>query len=733
MAGNPKKKPGNGKATPVGDEYEKHRGRMAAKFAAASAKGRDIGDIPPIADLDRRERCRESLRDFCLAYNPEAFYLGFCEDALTEMRRIEEAVFRGAMYAFAEPRGSGKTTRCRMAALWAMSYALCRYTFVIGATDGKAEATLDSIKTFIRFLPNYAADFPEISYPAQALAGIANRASGQTCKGESTMIRWASNRVFLPTVPPPPNWPKSWALRSDGLAPTSGSIVGVSGLTGDGIRGSVETSTTGEQIRPDFVLIDDPQTAESARSKSQNITRYNLVTADVLNMAGPGRSLSAVMPCTVIARGDFIDRILDRKKHPHWRGERTKLLRSMPSDLDAWENYFEVYRRCLLYEPPCFDEANAAYVNERERLDADAEASWSERKLSWEVSAVQHAMHLYCRDRAAFMAEYQNDPDEEQTEGAIVDLVAAAVAERVNNMPRGTCPPGMTRLTAFADVQQESIWWIVVAWAEGFKSGAVVDYGTYPEQPEPYFTKYQIRRKLSDLPGLKAADETARVYAGVRAVSDALLGRSFPAHGGGEMRIDFMLVDAGAWTGTIHQCCRESSHGTRLMPSQGYGIVAANAPMANWPVRGDTERRDSGGHWVIRPQSAGGRGRQVIIDVNYWKSFAVNRLTTNPGGRGALMLFGGEKHGDHDHRLLADHFTSEYRVETEGHGRKLSEWKLRPEKPDNEWWDGLVGCCVAASVQGLTWSPGGGLVGQVKAKTRVKASEIYKRKQLEAR
>jgi hypothetical protein len=51
------------------------------------------------------------------------------------------------------------------------------------------------------------------------------------------------------------------------------------------------------------------------------------------------------------------------------------------------------------------------------------------------------------------------------------------------------------------------------------------------------------------------------------------------------------------------------------------------------------------------------------------------------------------------HRLFTDHVTSEYRVKTEGRGRTVDEWKLRPERGDNHWFDGLVGCAVAASIQ----------------------------------
>jgi len=52
------------------------------------------------------------------------------------------------------------------------------------------------------------------------------------------------------------------------------------------------------------------------------------------------------------------------------------------------------------------------------------------------------------------------------------------------------------------------------------------------------------------------------------------------------------------------------------------------------------------------------------------------------------------------HRLLAEHLTAEYRVKTEGRGRVVDEWRLRPEAQDNHWLDCLVGCAVAASIQG---------------------------------
>jgi len=80
--------------------------------------------------------------------------------------------------------------------------------------------------------------------------------------------------------------------------------------------------------------------------------------------------------------------------------------------------------------------------------------------------------------------------------------------------------------------------------------------------------------------------------------------------------------------------------------------------------------------------------------ANFWKSFV----------HACLSLFG-RKPGAH--RLLADHLTAEYRVRTEGRGRTVDEWKVRPEQFDNHWLDCLVGCAVAASTQGVHLSETG--------------------------
>jgi hypothetical protein len=664
--------------------------------ASVSARTRDMGLPLAIVNVRRRARCRNDLAAFCRTYNPAAFYLPWSEIHLGAIARIEEAAKHGALYVYAMARGSGKSTLARMAALWAISYAWCRFVFVVGANAGKAEQAIDAVKTVIRFGSEYGEDFPEIAQSPRHLAGIANRAAGQVCDGAPTMVAWGKGQVILPTVPPPPNWPRGWPLRDDGMAPTSGSVVSASGLTGDGIRGSVITLTSGEFLRPDLVLLDDPSTPESARSPAQNAEREQLVSADLLGMAGPDRAISAVMPVTVIAANDLADNMLDNSRHPLWRGERSGILKSMPVDLAAWEPYFTLYARCTQKRPPDFAEANAYYQAHREQLEAGAEASWAERKLPTEVSAIQSAMHLYFRDKRAFWSEYMNQPFS-LTPPVAGELQADQVAARLNRCPRGVAPAGTTRLTAFVDVQKDLLWWLICGWTEQF-GGGVVDYGAYPDQNRPYFTLTDARPTLTAATGIGSLEGS--LYEGLTRLAAQILGREWAVEGGGSLRVERCLVDSG-WglsTELVHRWVRQSPWASVLLASKGVGVSSAMVPLGDWP-RQQGERRGDG--WTIRiPASR--MGRVALYDANLWKSRLAAKLRQPLGEPGALALFGADAAA---HRMISDHFCSEYQIKTTGRGREVEEWKQRANRPDNHLWDAATGCAVAASILGLT--PGG--------------------------
>jgi len=663
------------------DRYREHREAMQRRHAEEARAGRDIGKLPDIVDLERRERCRGSLSLFCRTYNAEAFSLPWSSDHLRLLSRLEEAATHGALYAFACPRGTGKTTISRMACLWAVSYALRRYVYLIGSNATKAEDSLAAIKMWIRFLPLYGQDFPDVSFAIRALGGIANRVAGQLCQEAPTMVSWTASQITLPTVPPPDNWPRTWPLRGDGMVPTSGAVIGVSGLTGDGIRGSLLTLTTGEPIRPDLVLLDDPSTHESAHSPSQNDTREQLVSADVLGMGGPGRTISAVMPCTVIAKNDFIDRILDRKKYPLWRGERTRLLRSMPKNLAAWDEYFEVYRACALREPPDFAEANACYLGRRAELDEGAEASWPERKLPGEVSAIQHAMHLYCRDPRAYFAEYQNEPLD--TDPGTNELTADQIGGKVNGLPRGRVPMWAVRLTMGVDVQGQLLFWTLAAWDDQF-TGHIVAYGAFPHQDRAYFLLRDANPTLAAATGMEG--EEARIFRGLTLLAAELIDREWEREDGQKFRVERALIDANWQSELIKQWVRQSGR-REVLAAHGRYFGAGAKPIPEWRVK-PVERK--GLHWVV--------SRHVTFATNFWKSLLAARLATPQPEKGCLTLYGAP---GTSHKLLADHLTSERRTRVEARERVVEEWREIPGR-ENHYLDALVLATVAASVQGST-------------------------------
>ena len=368
---------------------------------------------------------------------------------------------------------------------------------------------LDNLKTELQFNDLLAADFRQVCYPIRCLEGNARRCIGQLFNDRQTRIDWSAKRLTLPTMPD---------TACDGRN-VSGATVTVAGLTG-ALRGQSHTLATGEVIRPELVILDDPQTRESAMSPSQSAERVAIVEGDVLGMAGPGRRIAALLPCTVIRAGDMADTLLDRQQHPRWQGERCKLLYATPSDEMLWQKYAQV-RADSFRRGDGGKDATAFYTANRQAMDLGAKPAWPARFNEDEVSAVQHAMNLKIDDEAAFQAEYQNEPI--QAAGAeLPTMTAAEIAAKVNGVGRGAVPVGTQYLTAFIDVHDSLLFYTVAAWAADF-TGHVIDYGTYPDLDRRTFTLRQADGTLAAaFPG---AGKEGAIRAGLDALAASLLSR----------------------------------------------------------------------------------------------------------------------------------------------------------------------------------------------------------------
>lgn len=648
--------------------YDDIKQRTGSRSRMVSAAGRDIGSIPPVQDAKRRDACREDFRLFCETYGAEAFPLAWSDDHLRAIAKIEAAVLRGELFAFAMPRGSGKSTLCIWACLWAMLYGHRQFVMLVGADQAISCQMLDAIKSHLETSDLLLADFPAACYPIRALDGITARARGQTREGEATHLTWTADKVTLPWIPG---------------SPSSGVAVRVAGITGR-IRGAAHTRPDGASIRPSLVLIDDPQTDESAASPSQVSTRERVIQGAILGLAGPGAKISGLCTITVIRPDDLADRLLDRQRNPQWQGERTKLVYDWPVAEELWSQYAEI-RRQGQRAGEGTGEADAFYASQREAMDAGSRVAWPERRNEDEASAIQHAWNLRIdRGESAFFAEYQNQPMADDVASEKLDrkaLVAKAVG-----LDRLIIPNGHQTLTAFVDVQERLLYWLVASWSGPF-GGHVVAYGTYPDQASSFFEAQSAKKTMA---GVAKAGFEAALRAGLDKLAEQLLGREWKREDGTAMRIDRMLVDAnwGKSTPTVRTWARQTPFAPQVYPSHGVGIGASSKPLADKGARGDK----LGLSWRIGQISAG--QRSVTYDTNYWKTFVAARLRLQVGDPEAITLHKG------DHELLITHLTSEFPVKTEARGRVVDEWHSAGR--ENHWFDGLVGAAVAASIAGVT-------------------------------
>jgi len=307
--------------------YEEQKRRQAERNAEAVRAAQDIGQLPKVVDPKRKAVAEESFRVFCETYFGDVFYLPWSPDHLRVIDKIERAVRTGGLFAMAMPRASGKTVACQTAVLWAALTGATPFVTLIAASAERAKDLLENIKTWLETNPLLAADFPEVIYPIQCLERITNRQKGQKYRGEPTRIDWSADKIVLPTI---------------AGSKASGVVITCSGMKGSDIRGQNHARADGQVVRPQLVMVDDPQTTESAWSPSQSQRREAILAGDVLGMAGPGKKIAGLMACTVIRPGDMADNILDREKHPEWQGERTKMIYAFPTNEKLWAKYAEI-------------------------------------------------------------------------------------------------------------------------------------------------------------------------------------------------------------------------------------------------------------------------------------------------------------------------------------------------------------------------------------------------------
>ena len=692
-----------------------HRERQAAKSRQQSSAVADIGEIPPVKDAALKAACRTDLLKFLTTHFPESTGLyPFSADHERVIRRIEHCVLHGGRFVNAVYRGFAKTTISENTAIWALLYGHRSYVPIFGSGQTAASDNIDSIQTELQENDVLYAQFPEVCHAVRALEGKPQRCGSQTHNGRLTHIKWTTDQIVLPSV-----WLPQERMDGTGTkgpvtkSPGGGGIIRAKGL-GQASRGLKRKSPDGKNLRPDFIIIDDPQTDEQAASVDQVRKLRGIIKKSLLKSTGHFSSVAVVMNATVIEAGDLVETFLDHEAEPSWQGVRIPMVKTWGKGKagakkheTVWLGKYAALRNGYDPEDPASQEAAHAAADEyyrknRKAMDAGCVVSWTHcYDHAEELSAIQHAYNSLIDDgEEVFASECQQQPI--VSAAGEHDLDVKELALRLNGYASGQVPLDATELTAFVDVQGRLLYYVVVAWGPDF-SGSVIDYGTWPDQKTHSFTARTAKRTLARAkPG---AGLEGQIYNGLDKLTDELLGKSWKRDDGAELQIARCLIDAnwGQSTDVVYQFCKQSPHSARLMPSHGKYYGAKGRAFGEFKKqRGE----QVGLHWRL-PNVRGRRQvRYVLIDTNYWKTFLAVRLKTAMGDPGALAFYGKRGQEHIPHAALFEQLTAERCVEVEANARKVDEWHMPDKNRDNHWWDCLVGAAVAASMHGITLSGG---------------------------
>ncbi|HKQ49677.1 MAG TPA: terminase gpA endonuclease subunit [Phycisphaerae bacterium] len=657
------------------NSYEAQKQRALDRAIVLSRSSRDIGELPAVVKPERKAKAEKDFRYFCEQYFPKTFCLPWSDDHLKIVKLIEQVVLVGGQFAIALPRGGGKTVLCETASVWALLYGHRRFVAIVGPDEGHAMDRVKNLRTEFEHNDLLYEDFPEVCVPIRKLECVNQRRL--LYRDVYVHLEFTAKRIILPSIPG---------------SKAAGAIIETAGITGQ-IRGMNYKMRDGTSLRPSLCIVDDPQTRESAHSPSQCAQRERIINGDILGLAGPGASISVLLPCTVIQPEDLAERLLDREKNPQWHGQRTKMVYAWPKNDELWSRYAalrrDAQRTCGGNLVQIAEECKAFYAKHREQMDEGMAVAWSHRRKDDELSAVQHAWNLRIdlKDEA-FMAEYQNEPLKSESD-SLPALTADFIAGKTNGIKRGIVPLQAHHLVAFVDVHDALLYWTVAAFGDDF-TGWVVDYGTYPDQKKRSFTLAKATQTMAlRAPG---AGKEGAIRAGLDALAARLLDREWHREDASGVRVERCLVDTGYVPDVVYDFVRHSAHASILLGSRGFGIGAKNRPITEYS-RKAAERL--GWNWIVAP-TADRRTRYIRFDTNHWKSFLQARLAATHGDRASLSLFGRDPR---DHDLFAQHLTGEYAVLVTANGRTVAEWSPSPQH-ENHWLDCVVGCCVAASLCG---------------------------------
>jgi uncharacterized protein YndB with AHSA1/START domain len=649
-----------------------------ARYAERKALERNSIHIPPPVDLERRRALLADPVAFLKYYFPDRFWSPFADYQREMIQLIVDVAEFGGDQAIAAPRGDGKTEITKAMIVYLICRGLVRFPLVIAASGTFASRIFDDIRRHFDSNEKLIEDFPEICVPCAALEGTPQRAAKQMHNGKPTEIQWSSNQVVFAKIDGLPATVKGQSWHEAGVSPYSAVCMAWAGMDsairGINIRGN----------RPDFVLVDDPETRESAFHDNQVATRDVILNRDVAGLADGRKRLSRVVLCTIQNNRCLAEKLTNQQKAPSWNGRRYSGVVKWPERSDLWQQYMDTRQEDQRSGDGCGLNATAFYEANRADMDLGGEVLNPERYSrattrdgrAIELSALQAVYNLIADNGLNYvLTEIQNSPpDEDETE--TLGLTAHRVGQRLSGLEQHELPKVEdVRITVGLDLGKYYSHWTKIAWF-GNATGVVIDYG------------------VMETPGMQAATD-------VQAVEVALL-QSLQAWRGDIMARnppEFCLVDSGDYSPAVYEFIRRVG-GTPFAASKGYAS-------SRWHSGTESATRRQFDRVYASYQPAE-RVWLYVVDTEHWKGWVHERFVTATFNEahqfqdGSLSLYVSEDRKRHI--SFAHHIVAEMREDQFVPGKGVVR-KWREMSKNNHWLDATALACAAAGCLGVRLIP----------------------------
>jgi len=619
--------------------------------------------IPECKNPKRREQCLEDPERFMRTYFPDRYRLAFERDHHFIIDAVVSIAEKGGRQAVAASRGRGKSETVKGLLPYIALRGLSRFQLAIAATTDLAGRLYQDFKR--KFATNnlLLEDFPEVCWPIRCLEGAPQRAAKQHIDGQLTRIVWTSDYISFPYVP--------------------GSPYGGVKMTYYGLDAAFRGINI-DGDRPSFVLIDDPETKESAKSQMQIEDRENILDRDISGLVSQDGVMGIAVLTTTQNSYCLSAKLTDPKIKPAYNGKRFGLIESWPVNLELWDEYIAVRRANQESGDKYGLGAVEFYVNHREAMNLGVKMITDHVNQIEDDngnptirSAIQQAFNKIAdTSLQAFKTEYQNDPDPEEAPDT-TGLTAGRVASRISGLTQGQYHTDTEVVTVGLDIGKYYSHWCKVAW-HGNAIGNIVDYG------------------VMETPGMMTATDSKAVMA---ALLPALL--QFRTDISADGRLDFCLVDSGDYGDAVYEFVRQVG-GTPFAAAKGW-----DSGRFRQPKEPTNDKRPFQECFAShQPQE---RLWLYNVHTEHWKQWLQERFVTATFNEsqqfndGSLSLYAAPDDRKR-HLAFSHHIVAEERRDTFVQGKGIVRKWLTLSK-NNHYLDACALACAAAGCVGVRIIP----------------------------